>query len=224
MGVHTYQLVNFNLCIFGFPLQIREGWGLSVAKHLFGSRSQTLRAVWDHPSWNLLETGFRVSFIRWEFQYGLGVLHAASRVCNFWHYHLVSGGVNVKQDKNDYRRKLPFDKPWTLYIFVRVFRGGSWVEEFKIRGRKLCGVVRTTNHIEIKPERGGGGEGGDEDAYNRNKETSYSRVKIVLHLLVFIKLLIRCTLLFTVRWAHKWMGWGWGSGLMGKEFISGSLR
>ena len=34
-------------------------------------------------------------------------------------------GVNVKQDKNDYRRKLPFDKPWTLYIFVRVFRGGG---------------------------------------------------------------------------------------------------
>ena len=34
-------------------------------------------------------------------------------------------GVNVKQDKNDYRRKLPFDKPWTLYIFVRVLRGGG---------------------------------------------------------------------------------------------------
>ena len=34
-------------------------------------------------------------------------------------------GVNVKQDKNDYRRKLPFDNPWTLYIFVRVFKGGG---------------------------------------------------------------------------------------------------
>ena len=34
-------------------------------------------------------------------------------------------GVNVKQDTNDYRRKLPFDKPWTLYIFVRVLRGGG---------------------------------------------------------------------------------------------------
>ena len=36
-------------------------------------------------------------------------------------------GVNVKQDKNDYRRKLPFDNPWTLYIFVRVFKGGGGV-------------------------------------------------------------------------------------------------
>ena len=82
-------------------------------------------------------------------------------------------GVNVKQDTNDYRRKLPFDKPWTLYIFVRVFSGGgggggSWVERFKFGKRKLSSVVHTTNHIEIK--RGWG----DEDAYNRNKETSYS--------------------------------------------------
>ena len=30
--------------------------------------------------------------------------------------------VNVKQDTNDYRKR-PFDKPWALYIFVRLFRG-----------------------------------------------------------------------------------------------------
>ena len=70
-------------------------------------------------------------------------------------------GVNVKQDTNDYRRKLPFDKPWTLYIFVRGFSGGgggSWVEGFKFGKRKLSCVVNTTNHIEIKP-RWGVGEG-----------------------------------------------------------------
>ena len=89
-------------------------------------------------------------------------------------------GVNVKQDTNDYRRKPPFDKPWTLYIFVRVFSGGrgggSWVEGFKFGKRKLSSVVNTTNHIEIKPRWGvvGGGGGGNEEAYNRNKETSYN--------------------------------------------------
>ena len=62
-------------------------------------------------------------------------------------------GVNVKQDTNDYRRKPPFDKPWTLYIFVRVFSGG--------RGGGGGGD-------------GEGGGGGNEEAYNRNKETSYN--------------------------------------------------
>ena len=64
--------------------------------------------------------------------------------------------VNVKQDTNDYR-KPPFDKPRALYIFVRLFAGGSRTEKRKFGGRRLSSVVHTTDHIQSKPAKGGGG-------------------------------------------------------------------
>ena len=64
--------------------------------------------------------------------------------------------VNVKQDTNDYR-KPPFDEPRVLYIFVRLFAGGSRTEKRKFGGRRLSSVVHTTDHIQSKPAKGGGG-------------------------------------------------------------------
>ena len=63
--------------------------------------------------------------------------------------------VNVKQDTNDYR-KPPFHKPRALYIFVRLFTGGSRTERRKFGGRRLSSVVHTTDHIQSKPAKGGG--------------------------------------------------------------------